>query len=126
MDKLRRFYLPVCAGLVLLALALDYFGSSIDVVSRDITVLEAGKQVTKTTLTYPFYARILQLFDIFLYTLAVSIFISIFVTNQMEDARQREQENALEQFRKAININVFSALFEMLIPPEVFDAIKEG
>jgi hypothetical protein len=126
MDQLRRFYLPVCAILLFIALGLDYFTSSIDIISRDITVLQAGKQVTKSTLTYPFYGRLLQFVDIFFYTLAASIFVSFFVTNRLEEVRQKEKETALEELRKSINIDVFNALFQMLIPAEIFGAIKEG
>jgi hypothetical protein len=126
MEKLRRFYLPICGVLLVIGLAADYFASSVDVVPRDITILVSGQPVTRSTLTYPFYVHVLQLIDIFLYTLAASIFISIFVTNRMEDVRQREKESALDEFRRAINIDVFNALFQMLVPSEIFDAIKEG
>src|SRR5437660_1392227 len=126
MDTLRRFYLPVCVVLLLIALSTDYFASSIDVVSREITVLEGGKAITKSTLVYPFYVRILQLIDIFFYTLAASIFVSIFVTNRMEEVRQKESVSALEELRKAVNVDVFNAVFRMLIPSEIFEAIKEG
>ena len=124
-EKLSNKYIPVCLIILVVALALDHYASSIDLVSQEISLVKAGHLVTTTTLTLPFTARILQLLSTFLYTLAASIFISVFVTNRIEEIRNRENEARQRDLAAAINRNVFDALFKTLMPEEIFEIIRD-
>ena len=124
-EQLSRKYIPVCLIILVSALFVDHYASSIDVVSREISIVKAGHVVTTTTLTLPFKARILQLLSTFLYTLAASIFISAFVTNRLEQIRNREYRAEQKKLADAINKNVFDALFKTLMPKEIFEIIKD-
>jgi hypothetical protein len=75
--------------------------------------------------TLPFTARILQLISTFLYTLAASIFISVFVTNRIEEFRNRAYVAQQQALANAINKNVFDALFKTLMPTEIFEIIRD-
>ena len=105
---------------------MDYFASSINLVSKEIKVIESGNIVTKQLLFIPFISKITHLLCIFLYTLSASIFVSVFIINRLEQNRKEEHKKELERLRNSINIDVFDSLFKTLIPEEIFKVIKNG
>ena len=60
-----------------------------------------------------------------LYSLAVAVFISAFVTTFIEQQRLKEHQNELRSLEDSLTANVFEALFKRLVPPEVFECVKQ-
>jgi len=60
----------------------------------------------------------------FFYSLAISLFISVFVTYNLQRHRQQDSERQLQEIQKSINIDVFNSLFKRIVPDEIFSAIK--
>ncbi len=110
----------ICGGIW-----LDFNGSTyplefsrIEVPSKNSTLEE------KMIVSIPAKAQIYKLLANFMYGLAVTFVVTIFVTRKLEDEQKEKNENELGKLRDAININVFDALFKKLIPDEIFQIVK--
>lgn len=123
-DRIKQYYLWICLVILILAISLTYFGTSIGLVSKQIEIIQNSKIVTENVLVFPFYANLMQLLGTFLYALCISIFIAIFIISKIELKLKEEKQRELNELSKSINIDVFEALFKKLIPYELFEVIK--
>jgi len=125
MEKLKNNYLWLVFALALLGGTLAYFSSEQGLVSETVTILDdKGKQTTVSRIKTAPAAWILSILSSFTFTMAISLFISIFVMNRLDKAMAKEEEEKLKSIRNAINVDVFDSLFKTLVPAEIFEVFK--
>lgn len=127
MNKKSYTTIFVVVSILLLAIggALDYLSSSTPLDSEEIKVIENSQITTKDVLVVPINARVLRVISIALYSLGISIFISVAIITRLEKTRLSELEEQSERLRESINHDVFDAVFKKLMPQEIFSAVKE-
>lgn len=124
--KTKYFFLILVLALILGALALDLIASRVTVELSLNKVLDKNDQIISVhEIVYPYSHQIMNVIKNFLYALAGAIFITIFISNELEKSQRENEKKRLEDLNKDININVFDSLFKTLIPEEVFKAIKQ-
>lgn len=122
---IREKYLWIVVGLVTLGLITAYCSSSIGYVTEVLKTLDGnGNMESLTILKQPLLSWILAAFSTLLLTLAISLFISVFVINKIERSFASEREAELKKIQESININVFDSLFKNLVPEEIFSVFK--
>lgn len=125
MEKLKNNYLWLVALLTLLGGVLAYYSSEQGLVSELVTVLDnSGKPTSINTIKPSSSAWILSVASTFSFSMAISLFISVFVINRLDKKLAQEREEKLEDIQKAINVDVFDSLFKTLIPAEIFEVFK--
>lgn len=127
LEKLRSNYVLICIVLLSVGAASEYFGSNIDPTFKAISLIDdTGQVIKKDVLSFPVAYSILRIVSGIFYTIAISIFVSVFITDRIEAGLHKEREHDLEQLRKAVNIDVFDTLFKTIIPEEIFAVIKSS
>jgi hypothetical protein len=104
----------------------DYYGSSYPLISKSISVLENDKIVIHDIMETPLCTQFLRILSMILYSLGTSIFISVFFIYKLERNRFHDLEKQSEKISNTINQDVFDAVFNRLMPPEVFKAMKDS
>jgi hypothetical protein len=127
LAKLRSNYILVCIVLLSVGAASEYVGSNIDPTFKAISLIDdTGQVIKKDVLSFPVAYSVVRILSGIFYTLAISIFVSVFITDRIEADLDRKREQDLNQQREAINIDVFDSLFRTLIPEEIFAVIKSS
>lgn len=109
-----------------LALGIDLYTSNVDITIGTRNILnQDNKVITINEIIYPFWFQISSLIKNFFYALSAAIFITAFVTNQIEKSQRNKEESELKKLNNSININVFDSLFKTIIPKELFKIIKQ-
>jgi hypothetical protein len=104
----------------------DYYSSDVEFVSKLVkTLCKDGSIATHEVVSMPSKFHMLKALSLFLYSVAVAIFISIFVAMKIEKQQRDQHDKELKALQSAINIDVFDSLFSTLIDKELFDVIKE-
>lgn len=112
--------------IAIIAFALDVYSSHLTVELGPKKILnQDGNITTSIEVIYPLWHQILNLLKNFLYGLAATIFITVFVVNRLEHSQRKEKEDELKKLNEAVNINVFDSLFKTIIPEEIFKIIKQ-
>jgi len=116
-----------CLVLILIGVGilLDIYAGTFSIVTKITTIYDSnGERKDLTVIDYPHFQKAILYFAKFIYSLAGSIFISLFVTNRISELQKDKQEQELKALKESININVFESLFKTLIPVEIFNVIK--
>ncbi|CAB1209853.1 hypothetical protein [Acinetobacter bouvetii] len=127
MDILKNNFFVVIIILVSLGLGvlLDYFSGNYGFFIKNINYLDdSGKVKQLAQIDIPVAVQILKLGANFLYALAITIFITIYISRNLENKQKQIHEEELKKLSQEINQNVFSGLFRKLIPDEIFEIIK--
>ena len=110
---------------LVIALSLDYVSSSFGLETSQVQYVDkTGKAICQTVLDYPINKRIISLLATFFYGLTFSIFISGFVAKYIEESYREKSDDNLKKLINAVNIEVFNALFQILMPKKLFGVIK--
>ncbi|MBW8878602.1 MAG: hypothetical protein JF614_26900, partial [Acidobacteria bacterium] len=124
-DRLKNYYLAVCLALLILGAVADYAGSAISPYVSELTKMDVtGKVVHASFVSYPIRFYIFRISSGILYTACFSIFVALFIMHRIEEDQGRRNAKQLQEFQRAINVDVFDSLFRTVIPPEIFEAIK--
>lgn len=125
-DAMKKYgWIVLIILVVITGIFIDFQGNSYELSYQSIEVaVGPNKTEHRTLVSVPPIVQGYKLLANFLYGLAVTIFISIFVANKLEFEQKRKHEAALEKLREAVNVNVFDALFKTLIPSEIFEIVK--
>lgn len=127
LERIRANYLYICAAILVFGAASDYLASSIYPAFKAISFIDDKGQVTqKQFLSFPISYSVLRIAGSIFYTLAISIFISVFVTDRIKAELDRKRAYELRQLQEAVNINIFDTLFKTIIPEEIFAVIKSS
>lgn len=111
--------------IVLGAIIIDFQGNNYDLIFEHIEVPKGNNTtLSKETVYIPVAVQLLKLLSNFLYALAVTLFVSIFIVRKLEKAQRDKDESDIQKLHEAININIFDALFKKLIPEEIFQVVK--
>lgn len=127
MDILKNNFFVVIIILVSLGLGvlLDYFSGNYGFFIKNINYLDDSGEVKQLAqIDIPVAVQILKLGANFLYALAITIFITIYISRNLENKQKQIHEEELKKLSQEINQNVFSGLFRKLIPDEIFEIIK--
>ncbi len=127
--KVKRYYLMGSFVLFIIGLLIEAFMCTVEPQYEAIKTVAASingdRVITRWVLSFPVYYHVLRAISIFLYTLAASVFIAVSVSRQIEKLDGIKEEERLRELQKAINNDVFDALFKSLMPKEIFTVIKE-
>jgi large-conductance mechanosensitive channel len=129
MSILKKYYLLIVLVLVGTGLGLEYIRILLDARTRNPNLEQSAQDISN-------FQPLFSVASSFLTTLAIAIFVSIFILKKMEDidkAKEKAQADAdkikekaqLEAIRKELNENVFDSLFRTLIPKEIYEVIKD-
>lgn len=119
-------YLALILAIISIGFILDLITSKLVIEIGPKSILDSnGKIITTLEAVFPIWHQILKLTTNFLYALAATIFITIFIANKLQEAQQSKQEEELRALHNAININVFDSLFKTIIPEKIFKIIKQ-
>jgi hypothetical protein len=125
MNKSTIGYGFLIFTVVVAAISLDYFSLSYQVESTIVSSLQPDGTIAKIKVEKaPSFIPIAKLLVNFLYTLAVGIFISIYIASRLERTKLDSKKKEIEELQRAINTNVFDSLFKTLMPEEIFKIIK--
>jgi hypothetical protein len=126
MKLFKIHYLIILIGVsLIIALSLDYISSSFGLETRLVQYVDkTGKAISQTVLDYPVNKRIISLLSTFFYGLTFSIFISGFVAKYIEKSYREKSDENLKKLINSVNIEVFNALFQILMPKKLFGVIK--
>lgn len=106
--------------------SLDFLGNNFPVEYKKIDIATGpNKTVSETVVVIPAKIQIIRLSSNFLYGLAVALFATIFVARKLEESQKDKNKKELEVLSEKVNINVFDALFKTIIPPEIFQVVKD-
>ncbi len=125
---IKRYWVALIfliAGLVISGIIIDVNFSSGFIESTKISVFNTSGVPTVTDsyvfkYDYPYY----KAYSSFLYTLAMSLMISIFILKviQKDDDDQRKRED--DERKTELFKDVFKGVFDRLMPSEIFDVVK--
>lgn len=125
MDKLKNNYLWLVLSLSVLGGLLAYYSSEAGLLTQQVLTLTAqGQQSSITTIKQTPQSWVLSVLSTFSFSMAISIFIALFVVKRLDSAIAKEKEKELLAIQQAININVFDSLFKTLVPEEIFEVFK--
>jgi len=124
MEILKKYYLLFCLLFLFIGLALEYTSSQVKLEYSQLSRIQAGKIVTDNVYKYSDSLPFLRAFSAFMFTLAASVFVSVFVTNRIESTQRKRQEAELNSIRECINKDVFDGVFKSLLPHEIYEVIK--
>lgn len=125
MDRLKNNYLWLVAALAVVGALLAYISSESGYVTQQLTILDAnGKAETIVSIKQSAAALWLSIASTFVLSVAISVFVSVFVIKRIDDALAEERTKKLDQIQEAISVNVFDSLFKTLLPKEIFDVFK--
>ena len=123
---LKQKFLLWCFLIISLAIFFSALESTTDYEPKLFSTVDGtGKVIQKEILTLPVRYHIYKIMSTFLFTLSVSIFIAVFIIDQIDKKQKEAQKSEIDVLQKAINENIFDSLFECLIPNEIFQVIKE-
>lgn len=119
-------YLALILVIVSIGFILDLITSKLVIEIGPKSILNAdGNIITTLEAVFPVWHQILKLTTNFLYALAATIFITVFIATKLQEAQQTKKEEELKELHNAININVFDSLFKTIIPEKIFKIIKQ-
>jgi hypothetical protein len=124
MKKSHIIWFLVIIIIITTSIFLNIFNSEIQYTFHEIEIIRNGNIEKIQILKFPFSYTLINIITTFLYGLATTIFITLFIINQIEKKQKQKEENELKNLQQAININVFDSLFKTIIPSELFDIIK--
>jgi len=124
MKLLKNKYLWLSLIFLVAGFICENYVSEFDFETESVTILKNGTPENFDIIKIPSYCKYLNILSNLFYTIAISIIISVFVIQAIEEKRKNEHEEELNELRNSININVFDSLFKTIIPAEVYDVIK--
>jgi len=126
MNQLKSIgWVLLILSVIIAGLFMDYQGNNYEISYQTIEVaIGENKTETKTILSTPPTVQAYKLFANFLYGLAVTLFVTLFVARKLEENQKEKHKKELDKLREAVNVNVFDALFKTLIPEEIFQIVK--
>jgi len=125
MIWIKRYYLVVALVLSLLGLSLQYYAGDLGLHYKQVQIIESGKIKSVDVLSPNALTPLANLASSFLITLAISLFISVFIIKKLEVMESESRDKQLLEINKSINENVFDSLFKTLVPEEIYSVIKE-
>lgn len=125
MENIKNNYLWFVLLLSVIGGILAFYSSESGFVTEQIITLDAqGNQQTFSALKQSPLAWILSVASTFAFSMAISIFIAVFVINRLDKALAKEKEKELKTIQEAINVDIFDSLFKTLVPEEIFEVFK--
>lgn len=125
MEFFKRYYLLICITLLIVGLGLEFYSSSMELTYSKHEIIKNGVIISKDVLSPNKLHPILKLISNLVLTLAISIFVSVFIIKKIDTYEAVKRERELELINKQINENIFDTLFETLVPKELYNIIKE-
>lgn len=124
-EKLVANYIVVILVLVGVGLILAFLANRAPLSTELVSVPTSTQEVeTLTMLRRSTAAVVCSIASVFLFTLAISVFIAVFVTTKLEAAIHEENEEELKRLRESIHADIFDGLFKKLVPKEIFSVLK--
>lgn len=125
MDRLKNNYIWLVFLFSIVGIGCAYLSSEAGLISESVKVMDDHGNIQDIVTVKPAMSSwIWTVVSMFSFSLAISLFISVFVINRLDQAFAREREEELKGIQDAININVFDSLFKTLVPREIFDVFK--
>ena len=125
MNKILEHFIIIVFVLASLGTFLAYKATQASFISESVRVLDdSGQTTSKAMIKQSPKGAILSILSAFAFSLAISIFISVFVCRKLETSLHAEKQKELRSLQDAINSDVFDSLFKKLVPDEIFDIIK--
>lgn len=121
---IKKNYLWIIILIVLISIVIDYFSSDLTPILKTQTVITEEETKTIKYYSYSWYYNFLRIIVNVLYTLAISLFISVFILKKLEEEENEIFQDRILKLQEGINQNVFDEIFKKLINPEIFDLIK--
>ena len=106
--------------LLILGIGCDFYSKNLEPKPQRISIVQDGSPIQKTILSPRPMSIITGIASSFFYGLAGSIIIIIFIESGINRVQQTRQKEELKEFQKAINQNIFKAIFETVVPEEIF------
>lgn len=117
---IKLIYIVISLLVLLLGIGCDLYSKSLEPQPQTISVIKDGSIVEKNILSPQPISIITGIASIFCYGLSASIFIIIFIESEINRVQQKRQKEQLENFQESINQNIFKAIFETVVPKEIF------
>ncbi|MDM5270777.1 hypothetical protein PGH07_01145 [Sulfurovum sp. zt1-1] len=123
-KKYWVYIIIVTMLLIIAAISIDVWYSDGNIIAKQINIFENNSTKIVNTYKYEYEYPFLKVLSIFLYSFAMSLLISLFILKviQKDDDKIREKKD--ERRKDELFRNVFSGVFNRLVPNEIFDAIK--
>src|SRR5688500_19213310 len=114
------YFILACVVFAISGVILDLLSAKTSFhIEQLVSATPDGKLQTREVIAFPARYHLFKVLSGFLYALAGSVFISVFVTNQLEEGQKKRKEEELQALSNAVNIDVFDSLFKRLMPPEI-------
>ncbi|NHE55788.1 hypothetical protein [Cyclobacterium plantarum] len=124
MVKNPRYLIIVIIALFV-ALGMDVYRSTLGLKTLSVrSFAENGDVVEKEILDTSVMYKTLGYLSTFFYTIALSVFIALEVTDRINKREIDTRQKELKEFQENINENIFGAIFQNFMPEELFKAIK--
>lgn len=125
MRDIKNSYLLYVLILCIVGGVFAYLSSEAGFVTQQITTMDtSGNKNIITVLKPATNSWVLSVVSTFIFSMAISIFISVFVIKKIDIMISKEKEDDLKAIQKAINVDVFDSLFKTLVPAEIFEVFK--
>lgn len=121
---LKKHYLILSLVIFASAIVCDYYASLQPLESVVIATISNGVVTNRDMLQTPNSIKLMKLFSTGLYTLAYSIFISVFVLQRFESESIKQTKLELHELQRIIQEDTISGVFKTVVPEEIYEAIK--
>ncbi len=126
MKKIESKFIILIIGFILLGIMLDFSASCISLGTKQFIYMDSqGNQKTTTIIDEPVSRKLINIGSVISFSLAFSIFISVFISRKIEENQMKTQVDEMKKLKENLYIDVHDALFEKIIPKEIFQVIKK-
>lgn len=111
--------------LLIIGVILQVISANINIETSVLKILQQdGTILTKEILEFPLSKKVLSTLGNLLITLSFALFIAGYINSSVQKKIIETEEIRLKELQKKINQDVHNALFEKIIPKEIFETIK--
>lgn len=118
--------------LVYYALAFIAVGIIFDIASniyelnyKTVSTVVDGKVHAVQVIDVPIWVSVIKIICNVLYTGAIASLVYFFISLKLENEHNELERLKIEQFKNSVNEDVFSAVFKMMMPEEIFEVVRK-